>query len=161
MKRLLWIIFVLSLIASLWSLYYGYFGDLVVNLWTGDMRNTANALIPCNMCRYIRVFMYPLPFITLIWLFFADYKVKYYIMTLSLIALVICWYKYGLELWRIPTSWDAFICVTSAADCAEAKPNYFWWVSMALLAGIANIILIFLACKISHPQNSPQNTVSL
>lgn len=150
MNKRLYMILLLSLVATAWSLYYGYFGDLVVNIQTGDLRNTAHALIPCNMCRYIRVFMYPIPVLAIIALIICDHRVKYYIIWLSLIALAFCVYKYGLELGLVAKSSDAFICITSASDCSEAKPNYFGWISMSLLAGIANIIIILLASKINH-----------
>lgn len=146
------IIFWLSLIASIGSLYYGYFGDLIVNMQTGDLRNTANALVPCNMCWYIRVFMYPIPLITLIGLIRKDPNVKYYIIWLSFIGLLLCMYKYWLEMRRLPEWSGSVICSTSGVDCAVAKPNYFGFISMAFLGGLVNIIMSCVAIGAAKKQ---------
>ena len=52
------IIFAQALIAMLGSLYYGFYGDP----FSGDFFNSANALEPCELCRYARILMYPLVF---------------------------------------------------------------------------------------------------
>ncbi|HMY80785.1 MAG TPA: disulfide bond formation protein B [Candidatus Absconditabacterales bacterium] len=152
-------IFIVSLLATVGSLYYGYFGDLILNIKSGDLWNTANALIPCNLCRYIRVFMYPIPVIALIALITGDRSARYYIIRLSLIALVISGYKYGLEHGLISTATDVFICNTSAADCTEAKSNYFGWMSMALLSCVANLMMIGLGLKVKAHTQSSHDTV--
>lgn len=153
-NRFLWLIFILSLISTIWSLYYGYFWDFVHNLQTWDLFNAANALIPCNMCRYIRVFTYPIVFISLIGILRKDPNVSYSIMTLSIVTLLFCVYKYLLEMKVVSMSGDPFLCTTSEADCSEAKPLYLGFISLALLWGIVQIIIMGLCKRIMDEKST-------
>jgi hypothetical protein len=81
------------------SLYYGYYGDFFANIATGDMRSRSNALIPCDMCRYIRVGHYSAFIVALLALRKSDYTHSaVYICTLALFGGVVAGYKYLLEI---------------------------------------------------------------
>ena len=59
------IIFFQSLLATIGSLYLGFYGDPVLNFfYTGDWFNPENAFAICDLCRYARILMYPLVFIS-------------------------------------------------------------------------------------------------
>ena len=90
-------IFVISLLSILGSLYYGYFGDPVLNSAANEWWNTANALAICEMCRYIRVCTYPLVLISGAALVYHDYKHIQYIWPLALLGFFAASYKYWLE----------------------------------------------------------------
>ncbi|USN55648.1 MAG: hypothetical protein H6765_03515 [Candidatus Peribacteria bacterium] len=59
-EQLMRVLFAIAVVSTLGSMYFGYFGDPVLNAQTGDWWNRANALPVCDMCWYIRVCTYPL-----------------------------------------------------------------------------------------------------
>lgn len=83
--RLMQLIFVISLLATIGSLYYGYYGDPVVNIMTRDLFNKANAIPACDLCWYVRVFQYPIVIISGIALLKKDYASVIYIWPLALL----------------------------------------------------------------------------
>ena len=54
------------------------------------------------------------------------------ITTLAAIGLVLCIYKYALEM-GVRSGGESLVCIGSAADCTTAKPLYGGFISLALL----------------------------
>lgn len=140
-------IFIISLVSTLGSLYIWSFGDPMVNIWTGDLFNSSLAIIPCNLCRYIRLAMYPIVIASGWSLMSTQEKPYRTIWTLAVIWLWLCLYKYGLEM-NIRSSGESFVCLGSASDCGVANPLYFWFVSLALLWALANAVMIVLTYRL-------------
>ncbi len=136
-------IFIIALIATLGSIYYSYFGDPVANFFTGDFFNTANALTPCTLCRYQRVFLYPLTIIAWLALLRKDYQVVYYILPLSILGLIFSVYQYALEQnWIIEKWLCGFDQIGSL--CGEKVVEYFGFLTLPLM-GILSFLAIFVA----------------
>lgn len=156
--RVLWIIFWISLISTLGSLYIEHFGDPVMNLTSGDFWNQSMGIAACNLCWYIRVFTYPLVVISLVWIIRKHPHVVHSIFRLSLICFGFCVYKYGLEMhWRV-NGGNPFLCVTWSVDCAEAKPLYFGFITLALMGVFTNsiiMVLCYLVDKKYHTEELP------
>ena len=145
MKIYLRMIFILTGLATLWSLYIGAFGDPLANIMTWDLRNSSLAIIPCNLCRYIRMVMYPLWIASAFALLHAEEKPYRTMMTLACIGLWLCIYKYALEMgWW--SDWPNFICNGSQAECDVANPLYMWYISLASLGIVINMIVIYCLC---------------
>lgn len=144
----LWIIFWLSLVSTLWSLYVEHFGDPVVNLMSWDLWNQSLGIAACNLCRYIRVFTYPLVVVSLAWILRKMPHVVHSIFWLSLICFGFCLYKYWLEMHRWVSGGNPFLCVTGSVDCAEAKPLYFGFISLSMLGIVSNAIILWLSHRV-------------
>lgn len=146
-KKFLRIIFWLSLVTMLGSLYVEYYGDPFANLISGNLRDSSLGILACNLCWYIRIFSYPTVFISAIGLYTNDKNVAYSIASLSVIAILFCIYKYGLErLWWESTK--SFLCMAGTATCSEAKPLYFGFISLSFMGAIINSIIIWCCLKV-------------
>lgn len=150
-KTYLRIIFVVSLIATVGSLYYGYFGDPVANLQTGDRFNRLNGFPACDMCRYIRVFQYPLVLISGIALLKKDSHSGMYILPLAVLGLIFSTYKYLLEMGMIQETW---LCTPGAVSCGTSPVTYRWFLTLSSMGIIAFfIIIVFSSASISLHKN--------
>lgn len=150
-KVLQWI-FLIALLSTLWSLYYGYFGDLLRNIQTGDMRNTGNAYPPCDMCRYMRIFQYSTLVISIIALKHKDYNIGKYIAGLSRLGLIVATWKYLLEMWII-SSGGSWLCNPNAPWSCSIAVEVLWpYITLALLGMIAFVLTIVL-CRYLRSTN--------
>lgn len=138
MKRPTWlrIIFAISLIAMLGSLYFGYFGDPIANLSTGNFFNTANAFNICILCWYARILMYPIVFISGIALIRNDQKTRITILPLVILGIILEVYQYGLALMPSLNG----LCDPSN-PCTIPYLNYFGFITIPLLCLIAFILI--------------------
>lgn len=143
-QKLLAIIFIQALLAMLGSLYYGYFGDPILNLQTGHRFNPLNGLVPCELCRYARILMYPIVFISLIWLLERSTKCVKYILPLSIVGIGLEIYHYLLQKVNFTTS---FTC-TYANPCNALEVNYLGFITIPLLCMIAFIVITSCAVAI-------------
>lgn len=112
-----WVAFVIALVATLGSLYY----------------SEVAGFIPCRLCWYQRIMMYPLVLITLVGALRRDDYLPSYVLPLSIIGMGISTYHYLMEKGVFPAS------NTCAADvpCNISYVNYFGFVNIALMALIA------------------------
>ncbi len=143
-KQLFQIIFIISLLGTLWSLYYGYFWDFFVNIASWDLRNRANAILPCDMCHYIRVAQYPLLFISWIALIYKQFHAHAKsILVMSILGLFFSTYKYLMEMWVVIVS-DSGICnPNSPASCWSAVEVFWPYITLASLWIISFIVCIW------------------
>lgn len=149
-KALHRIILAQSTLAMLWSLYYGFYGDPVLNMQTWDMFNSLNALTPCELCRYARILMYPIVLISLMWIIRKNRKYIYTVIPFTILWLWLEIYHYGLQKVDIGTS---FVC-TYANPCNALEVNYFWFVTIPFLCWLAFLIILSscLAIHFSHKE---------
>ncbi len=97
--------------------------------------------IPCNMCWYQRIFMYPLVFIFLVNLLYPDDKVFKYAFTLVFIGLLISIYHNLLMFGIIPES--AVPCA-SGVPCSTEYINWFGFVTIPLLSMVSYLAIFIL-----------------
>lgn len=135
------IIFAQALLATLWSLYYSYFGDPVTNLQTGNLFSLMNWLTPCDLCRYARILMSPLVIISFFWLKEKSTKYVSYILPFSIMGIFLETYHYLLQKVNISTS---FTC-TFANPCNALEVNYLWFITLPLLCLTAFVIITIAA----------------
>ncbi len=120
--------FIISLFATLGSLF---FSEIM-------------HFIPCSLCWYQRIFMYPLVFIFLINLLYPDDKVFKYSFPLVIIGLFISIYHNLLILKIIPETLSPCI---SGVPCSVDYLNYFGFITIPLLIKeeFLNLLLSFLS----------------
>ncbi len=97
--------------------------------------------VPCTMCWYQRIFMYPLVVIFLINLLYPNDDVFKYTITLVVIGLLFSIYHNLLMLDII--SKDIVPC-TSGVPCSTKYINWFGFINIPLLSLLSYIILLSL-----------------
>lgn len=125
--------FLISLIATLGSLFFS------------EIMN----FVPCSLCWYQRIFMYPLVFIFLINLLYPDRSVFKYSFPLVIIGLFISIYHNLLILKMIPENLSP--CV-SGVPCSVDYLNYFGFITIPLLSFMA-FLIIFILLTLYKKQN--------
>jgi disulfide bond formation protein DsbB len=106
--------FTVATVATLGSLYF----------------SEAMNFIPCELCWYQRIFMYPLVLISLVGIIKKDEYLPNYVLPFSVIGLGMSFYHYGLQwgLWGDPTA-----CAGGVA-CSARYINYGGFITIPFLA---------------------------
>lgn len=123
-STIVFICFLIASIATLGSLFFSEVMDFV----------------PCTMCWYQRIFMYPLVFIFLINLLYPDDKVFKYAFPIVTVGLGFAIYHNLLMFGVIPES--AVPC-TSGVPCSTKYINWFGFINIPLLS-LVSYLSIFL-----------------
>lgn len=118
----MWII---ATVATLGSLFFSEFMDFV----------------PCTMCWYQRIFMYPMVFIFLIGILEVDKGVVKYSIPLSVIGFLIAVYHNLLHFGIVPES--ATPC-SQGVSCATKYIEWFGFVTIPFLSMVAFGLIIIL-----------------
>ncbi|WP_246828768.1 disulfide oxidoreductase [Nosocomiicoccus sp. HMSC067E10] len=125
-KLLMQLIFIVSLIATLGSLYFS------------EIRN----YIPCELCWYQRILMYPLTIISLIAIIKNDIKANIYILSMSVFGFLIGIYHYSLQ--KLPAIQDGFNAC-SDNTCTVTYVNYLGFITIPFMSLTAFFIIIILS----------------
>ena len=122
--------FLISLIATLGSLFFS------------EIMN----FIPCSLCWYQRIFMYPLVFLFLINLLFPDDKIFKYTFPLVVVGWIISVYHNLLMLKIIPENLSP--CV-QGVPCSVDYLNWFGFITIPLLSFFAytSILILLIMLK--------------
>ncbi|MDD2291232.1 MAG: disulfide oxidoreductase [Aliarcobacter sp.] len=122
--------FLISLIATLGSLFFS------------EIMN----FIPCSLCWYQRIFMYPLVFLFSINLLFPDDKIFKYTFPLVVVGWIISVYHNLLMLKIIPENLSP--CV-QGVPCSVDYLNWFGFITIPLLSFFAytSILILLIMLK--------------
>ncbi|MDX1686468.1 MAG: disulfide oxidoreductase [Candidatus Promineifilaceae bacterium] len=109
--------------------------------------------IPCTLCWYQRILMYPLVAVTLVGLISRDHFLPRYVLPLSLIGIFISSYHYLLQLGIIGSS---NVC-TTGVPCSGRFVNWFGFITIPLqaLTAFTLITLSMLLTRWAHRQTEP------
>ncbi len=140
-----YMIFFVSLIAMLGSLYYQYYWDFFGNIASWSLFPIGWWFVPCILCRWARILMYPLVWLSGISLLKWDKSIVDYIFPISIMGIVLETYHYLLQKtdWLDFLSWST-LC-TKANPCNALQINYFGFITIPFMCLVA-FILIFIAC---------------
>jgi disulfide bond formation protein DsbB len=119
---LLYVAWFVSLVAMFGSLYF----------------SEIKGYIPCELCWYQRIFMYPLVFILGIGTFQNDTTVKKFVLPLALVGGSISFMHYLEQ--KIPGFGGIKPCV-SGVPCSAQYINWFGFVTIPFLALVAFVII--------------------
>jgi disulfide bond formation protein DsbB len=97
--------------------------------------------VPCSMCWYQRIFMYPLVLIFLINLLYPDDKLFKYSMPLVLAGLLFSIYHNLLMFDIIP---ESIVPCVSGVPCSTEYINWFGFITIPLLSFVAYSVLFIL-----------------
>ena len=116
--------FVIALMATLGSLYFS------------EIRH----FIPCTLCWYQRILMYPLVIITLVGIIEEDDFLPTYVLPFSLIGILVSGYHYLIQ-WSV--FGNASAC-TVGVPCSARYINYSGFITIPFLALIAFIMITII-----------------
>ncbi|ABV67705.1 disulfide bond formation protein, DsbB family [Aliarcobacter butzleri RM4018] len=97
--------------------------------------------IPCSLCWYQRIFMYPLVFIFLMNLLYPDNKVFKYSLPLVVVGLAIAIYHNLLILKIIPETLSPCI---QGVPCSVDYLNWFGFITIPLLSFLSYTAILIL-----------------
>lgn len=140
---LLRIIFVQSLLAMMWSLYFSNFGDPIINIAHGDVFG-GDGFDPCHLCRWARILMYPLVLISFVALLRKDIKITYTILPLSFIWILLTSYHYIIQQ---VNSLNIIACAPGN-PCILIDRKIFWVITIPALARFAFVVIFIAALTI-------------
>jgi disulfide bond formation protein DsbB len=124
--------------------------NMLLAVWTVSLVATAGSLyfsevrgyIPCEMCWYQRILMYPIVVIGAVAYFRKDFRASAYTLALSAIGGMISLYHYGIQ--KLPALQDSAPSC-GQVSCTGAYINWFGFVTIPFLALIAFIIIAVIS----------------
>ncbi|MGB5917806.1 disulfide oxidoreductase [Arcobacter sp.] len=128
-SNLILLSFIISLVATLGSLFF----------------SEVMQFVPCTMCWYQRIFMYPLVLIFLINLLYPDDKIYKYTFVLICVGFLFSIY-HNLLMFGI-ISEDMVPCV-QGIPCSTVYINWFGFITIPFLSFIAYFLLFILQIQI-------------
>lgn len=131
MNKSLLLAWIAAIIATLGSLYF----------------SEVMHFIPCTLCWYQRIFMYPLAIILGVAVYRNDQGIYKYALPLSIIGLLIAGYHTLLQ--KIPYLQQFEMC-TSGVPCSKDYINWLGFITIPLLAFIAFMIITVCLIIISR-----------
>ena len=121
----LWLAFMVAATCTLGSLYFSEIADFV----------------PCKLCWFQRIAMYPLAVILLVAAIRRDRGVRWYVLPLAAIGAGIAAYHYLIE-WR--PELDSGSCDLFGPSCTDVWFREFGFVSLALMALVGFVSILAL-----------------
>lgn len=132
---------------NVWILYFAWFVSLVAtfgSLYFSEIKG----FIPCDLCWFQRIFMYPLVVILGIATFQSDSTVKKFVLPLSIVGSIISFFHYLEQ--KVPGFGGIKPCV-SGVPCSAEYINWLGFITIPFLALIAftliNICMVLLFVK--------------
>ncbi len=124
---------------SLFSQYGGYLSLTVATVATLGSLYFSEVMnfIPCELCWYQRIAMYPIVLLSLVGIIKKDEYLPYYILPLSVLGVLMSSYHYGLQwgLWGDPTA------CTGGISCSARYINIAGFITIPFLALTAFTLL--------------------
>ncbi len=109
--------------------------------------------IPCSLCWYQRILMYPLAIILLVGLIRRDRGIFYYVLPFSIIGIFISTYHYLLQKTDIFTS--SAVCDTGI-PCTTTWINLFGFVTIPFMALTAFLIISVMGALFFLDESDPE-----
>ncbi|GGN60605.1 disulfide oxidoreductase [Oceanobacillus indicireducens] len=125
-ENLLLIIWVQAFVATTGSLFY----------------SEVMGYIPCELCWYQRILMYPLVIIYGLALWKKDVKMTLSGLILSGIGMFVSTYHYLLQ--KVPAFHEMGGSCSGAVPCNAIYVNYFGFITIPFMAGVAFIVIFVL-----------------
>lgn len=138
------LIFIISLLWTLWSIYIGNFWDPLPNILSRDLFNSANWALACTLCWYTRICLFPLVLISGIAWYEKNTTIRKAILPIACIWIMFSIYIWGTEL-KIREKSEALCGINSIIPCWD-PPILRWWRFTLATAGIISFWIIVRAC---------------
>lgn len=97
--------------------------------------------VPCTLCWYQRILMYPLTLLLLIAVLRQEKQIAYYVLPFSLLGIGFSTYHYLVQKTQLFS--HGTVC-SSSVPCTTTWINWFGFVTIPFLALIAFILITFM-----------------
>jgi disulfide bond formation protein DsbB len=136
-QPLIWIlIFLQALVATFGSLYFSTFGDIAANMAAGNVF-ALNGLMPCELCWFARILMYPLLFISYVGIAKKDRHFTDFMIPMVALGIPLEIYHYAIQKLPIGTIFGCSL----ENPCNALQVNYFGFITIPFMALAAFVIL--------------------
>ncbi|CRK81698.1 disulfide oxidoreductase [Neobacillus massiliamazoniensis] len=135
MNKKLLLAWITAIIATLGSLYFS------------EVRH----FIPCTLCWYQRIFMYPLAIILGVAVYRNDKGIYKYVLPLSIIGMVLSGYHVLLQ--KVPYLQHFEMC-TTGVPCSKDYLNWLGFITIPLMAFIAFTIITICLVLLSRKEKN-------
>ena len=115
------------------------FGPAIAALLGSLYFSEIRGFVPCELCWYQRILMYPIVVLLLVGIFNDDWLLPKYVLPLSLTGMTVSTYHYLLQNHVIGAS----IC-SAGVSCASRYINVFGFITIPFLALVAFILINIL-----------------
>ncbi|RPF53178.1 disulfide bond formation protein DsbB [Aquisalibacillus elongatus] len=95
--------------------------------------------VPCKMCWFQRILMYPMVVILLIGIAIKDVKAVYYTIALSIIGYLVSTYHYAIQKFEVFQQ-SAPTC--GQVSCTGSYINWLGFITIPFLAGLAFLLIL-------------------
>ncbi len=95
--------------------------------------------IPCRLCWFQRIAMYPIAVIGIVWMIRGGREVRWHVITIAALGSLVSAYHYAIE-WN--PGLDSGACAATGPACSDVWFRSFGFVSLALMALIAFLAVI-------------------
>ncbi|WP_242242100.1 disulfide oxidoreductase [Bacillus cereus group sp. BfR-BA-01309] len=130
-----------------YTLYFAWIVSMIATLGSLFFSEILG-FIPCELCWYQRIMMYPLCIILGIATFYNEKNMKKYVLPISIIGGSISLYHYAIQ--KIPGVSEINPCV-QGVPCNVDYINWFGFITIPFLALIAfSFITLFMVLTRSH-----------
>jgi disulfide bond formation protein DsbB len=106
--------------------------------------------IPCTLCWYQRILMYPMVILLGIAFYHQDYKITRYVLPISILGVFISGYHYALQ--KVPAL-KAFEMCASGVPCSGEYINWLGFITIPLLSFISFVIITMCMLLIRKQPN--------
>lgn len=150
-------IVVQTIFAMVSPLYFSTFWDPVYEYTTGTWFDRSDAFVPCRLCWWTRIMMFPLVPLSIIYLVSRSRALLWYIFGVSIAGILLESYHYSTQLNRT-LFWQFFEGCSTGPDCSEKLIGYFDFITIPLLAVMAfTLIAAFSARLLFSKKCVPQH----
>ncbi|MBY0040021.1 disulfide bond formation protein B [Bacillus cereus] len=120
-------------------IYFSFFVSIVATI--GSLYfSEVKGYVPCSLCWYQRIFMYPIPLLIFISILINDKNIKYYLRFFSLIGIIISSYHNFIQFTQQKSS---FCGVTSS--CLTIYDKWGGFITIPFMSLTAFIIIFVLS----------------
>ncbi len=95
--------------------------------------------IPCRLCWFQRIAMYPLAIIGIVWMIRGGREIRWHVVTVAALGSLVSAYHYLVEWYP---GLDSGACAATGPACSEVWFRSFGFVSLALMALIGFLAVI-------------------
>lgn len=132
----LWLAWGVSVVATAGSLWFSEGADF----------------IPCRLCWFQRIFMYPLVVVLLVGAILKDRRAFWYAIPLPVIGMLISAYHVYIE---VNPEAESQGCLTSGAPCSTKWIDEFGYMTIPVLAGSAFVLIALLLVASRRREDAP------
>ena len=122
----------------LWLLYAAWLVSVIATLGSLYFSEIMH-FIPCELCWYQRILMYPLTILLGFAAYFGEFQIRKYVLSMAIIGVSFSVHHYLLQKWP---GYGGFMTCSQGIPCNQDYIDWFGFVTIPLLAMAAFLLII-------------------